>query len=405
MAEAGKNRRGRSGAPSRQSRVSVRRIAHEREIVGNRHRRHAELLHDVRFREHDVRPANELDDAVAADDLREVLVRRADDHTSDAAVGRRFDRRRRERIVRLVLDHRPDFHSKRRQRCLERLELGEQIGIDAGARLVSWPETVAERLDDVIGGDADVRRAALEHAEDRGDDAADCCDFVPIGIPRSRHRVEVSKELVRAVDEVNVHANTDNHSRACFDVGTSQLVPGILPRERHRGAGAAQERREPLRLVSGDERIAPSVREKHRRVRRRRHRVGNERDHRPEQDRAGQNPRLQEQQACRDVCAVRETGRDDPARIDPVMTCRGPDEVRELERPAAEIVLVEHPLAQASEKAWHALLEHLAARTEHGGLRVEHLPRAGAGRARRRRFRAASGAWLPGRPRRGETGG
>ena len=47
---------------------------------------------------------------------------------------------------------------ERGERLLEQRELREQVGIDAGAGLVAGPQAVAERLDDVIGGDADVAR-------------------------------------------------------------------------------------------------------------------------------------------------------------------------------------------------------------------------------------------------------
>ena len=35
------------------------------------------------------------------------------------------------------------------------------------AGLVLWPQTVAERLDDVISRDSDVRRSVLEHLRNR----------------------------------------------------------------------------------------------------------------------------------------------------------------------------------------------------------------------------------------------
>ena len=70
--------------------------------------------------------------------------------------------------------------------------------------LVSGPEPVAKRLDDVIGRDADVRRAAVDHAEDGGDHAADGGHFPAVGVARRRERVVVAEQLVGAVDEINV---------------------------------------------------------------------------------------------------------------------------------------------------------------------------------------------------------
>ena len=76
-------------------------------------------------------------------------------------------RGRSERVVGLELDHRPDRDAHRRERLLERLELRAQCGVDALAGLVAGPQIVAERLDDVVGRDADVRRARLDHLQHR----------------------------------------------------------------------------------------------------------------------------------------------------------------------------------------------------------------------------------------------
>ena len=64
--------------------------------------------------------------------------------------------RHRQRIVGLVLDHRPHRDAERGQRRFQQPELRQQLGIDAGAGLVARPEIVAERLDDVVRRDPDV---------------------------------------------------------------------------------------------------------------------------------------------------------------------------------------------------------------------------------------------------------
>ena len=89
-----------------------------------------------------LRPPVQLDDAGAADALREVLVGRADQHLLDARIRRRPHRRRGQRVVRLELDHRPDHDAERRERLLEQRELREEIGVDAGAGLVAGPESL-----------------------------------------------------------------------------------------------------------------------------------------------------------------------------------------------------------------------------------------------------------------------
>ena len=74
-------------------------------------------------------------------------------------------RGRSERIIGFELDHRPDDNAHRRERLLERMELREQRGLDAGAGLVVRPKPIAKRLDHVVGGDAEIRVAVLDHLE------------------------------------------------------------------------------------------------------------------------------------------------------------------------------------------------------------------------------------------------
>ena len=142
--------------------------------------------------------------------LREVLVGRADHHLFDPRIRRGPHRRRGQRIIRLVLDHRPHPHAERRERLLEQAELRQQVGIDAGAGLVSGPEAVAERLDDVIGGNADVGRAAIDHAEHRADHATRRAHFPALLVTRGGHGVEVAEQLVGAVDEVDFQSLIPN---------------------------------------------------------------------------------------------------------------------------------------------------------------------------------------------------
>src|SRR5262249_54165780 len=136
-------------------------------------RRYAELLPYTLGVADLATPAIDLDDAVVLDALREILVGRPDADLLDARVGRGEVRRRRERVVGLELDHRPDDDAHRGEPLLERVELPEQRPLHALGGLVAGPEAVAERLDDVVGRDAHVRRAALEHLGDRMEDAGD----------------------------------------------------------------------------------------------------------------------------------------------------------------------------------------------------------------------------------------
>ena len=114
--------------------------------------------------------------------------------------------RRGECVVGLQLDHRPYRDAHRRERVLERLELGEQRAVDAGAGLVARPEVVAERLDHVIGRDADVRRAGLEHLQHRVQHAGRGAERLTVAPAAAPAAVEVAEQLVGAVDEVDDHA-------------------------------------------------------------------------------------------------------------------------------------------------------------------------------------------------------
>ena len=137
--------------------------------------------------------------------MREVLVRRPDADLLDRAIGGGEARGRRERIVRLELDHRPDHDAHRAQRLLERMELRKQRGLDAGRGLVAGPQVVAERLDDVIGRDADMRRALLDHLQHRLQHAAHGAERAVLALVEAAVAVEVAEQLVGAVDEVDDH--------------------------------------------------------------------------------------------------------------------------------------------------------------------------------------------------------
>ena len=90
------------------------------------------------------------------------------------------------------------------ERFFEQRELREQVGLDASAGLVAGPELVAKRLDDVIGRDADVRRAAVIIPSTDVSTPRTAPTSRPSAIARGRKGVVVAEQLVRAVDEMNV---------------------------------------------------------------------------------------------------------------------------------------------------------------------------------------------------------
>jgi hypothetical protein len=87
------------------------------------------------------------------------------------------------------------------------IELRPERALDPLPRLVAGPEIVAERFDDVIGRHADVRRAGLEHLRDGVQHAGDGAER-RIALAETADAVEVAKELVRAVDQMNDHRVT-----------------------------------------------------------------------------------------------------------------------------------------------------------------------------------------------------
>src|SRR6266513_2369089 len=114
-------------------------------------------------------------------------------------------RSRSERIIGFELDHRPDDNAHRRERLLEGMELREQRGLDAGAGLVVRPKSIAKRLDHVVGGDAEIGVAVLDHLENGLQHADDGAVRAVLAFVESAQAVEVTEEFVSAVDEVNDH--------------------------------------------------------------------------------------------------------------------------------------------------------------------------------------------------------
>src|SRR4029450_9999364 len=83
------------------------------------------------------------------------------------------------------------------------MELREQRRLDAGASLVVRPKPIAKRLDHVVRGDAEVRVAILDHLEDGLQHADDGAVGAVHAFVEPAQAVEVTEELVGAVDKVN----------------------------------------------------------------------------------------------------------------------------------------------------------------------------------------------------------
>ena len=185
--------------------IAVGGVADEREVVGDQRRVDAELLAHAGGVADRLGAAIHLHDAIAAHALREVLVRRPDADLLHALVGVGERGRGGECVVGFELDHRPHGHAHRGERFLERMKLRPQRGLDAVAGLVAGPEVVAERLDDVIGRDADVRGAAFDHLEHGVEHAEHGAEGLVLPLVEAAQAVEMTEQLVGAVDEMDDH--------------------------------------------------------------------------------------------------------------------------------------------------------------------------------------------------------
>lgn len=204
MAEFGQNGCRGFRSPSGQARVAVGGVAHQRQIVGDGRRGNAEFLDDSVLIHRHAGPAIPLHHACALHALCQILIGRAEQHSFDPRIRGGFRCSSPQRVISLEFDHRPDGEARHGKHFLEKAELRQQIGLDAVAGLVSRPEAVPERLDDVVGGDRHVRRARLHQIENRSEHAAHRSYLPPLSIPGVRQRVVVAEQLVCAIDEVNL---------------------------------------------------------------------------------------------------------------------------------------------------------------------------------------------------------
>ena len=94
------------------------------------------------------------------------------------------------------------------------MELREQRRLDAFAGLVVRPEFVAKRFDDVVGGDADMRGALLEHLQHRLQYTDHGAVGLVLALVEAAQPIEVPVQLVGAVDDVDDHARLSRAHRA-----------------------------------------------------------------------------------------------------------------------------------------------------------------------------------------------
>src|SRR6266404_8004603 len=185
--------------------VAVGCIAHEREQIRNEWRIDAELFADPSRIANRFAPAVDLHHARISHALRQILVGRPDGDFLDLLVLRSDMRSRSERIISFELDHRPDDNAHLRECLLERMELREKRGLDAGAGLVVRPKPIAKRLDHMIGRDTKVNAVVLQHLKNGLQHADDRAVRTVFAFVEPAQAVEVTEEFVGPVYKMYDH--------------------------------------------------------------------------------------------------------------------------------------------------------------------------------------------------------
>src|SRR5258708_37875453 len=130
------------------------------------------------------------------------------------------------------------------------MEWREQRLLVAFGRLIIGPKTVAERLDDVIGRYPDVRRSLLDHLQHGVQYADHGAEPLVLAFGGVAPAVELAEQLVRAVDQMDDHADLSAAADDQDDRGERAPRAGGLPRaktlaeadprQQHRAGGAAR---------------------------------------------------------------------------------------------------------------------------------------------------------------------
>src|SRR4030095_9049314 len=110
--------------------------------------------------------------------------------------------------------HGPYSHTHSSECFLERVELGEERGLDAVSCLVAGPDTVAKGLDDVIGRHTDVSGARLDHLQHRVQHTDDGAEGPILAFVEAAKAVEVAKQLGCGVHDMNDHALVTSRAAA-----------------------------------------------------------------------------------------------------------------------------------------------------------------------------------------------
>ena len=190
--------------PAGEAGKAVGRVAHQRQVVGDGAGRHTELhLHCGGVDDLVLAPVV-LHHSGALHALTKVFVGGDDEHLLDPRVGVGHRRRCGQGIVGLPLHHRPGGETAGHEHFLHHGDLVQQHFVHALAALVTGVQIVAEALDHVVAGHADMRCAGGHQLQRAGHHAHR--RVVRPGVAVARDLAEVlTEQLVGAVDEVNSH--------------------------------------------------------------------------------------------------------------------------------------------------------------------------------------------------------
>ena len=119
-----------------------------------------------------------------------------------------------ESIVGFHLHHWPHLEPRRAEDILEQLELAGNAGLDSGAILVPRPHLVPERLDHMVGRDADVGGTFLEQLDHRSEHSTGRPDLSTVCCHMRRCSEVIAKEFVGSIDQVCAHGTIIVHRGA-----------------------------------------------------------------------------------------------------------------------------------------------------------------------------------------------
>jgi len=84
------------------------------------------------------------------------------------------------------------------------MKLRPQRRLDPLAGFVTLPQVITERLDDVVGRDADMRRTPLDCLQHGIEDAKQGAER-PVGLREAAQTIKMTEQFVRSIDEMDDH--------------------------------------------------------------------------------------------------------------------------------------------------------------------------------------------------------